>query len=332
MNELIKKLTEVYGPSGYEDRIRGMIREEIEGLADEFSTDAMGNLIALKKGNGEGKKVMIAAHMDEIGIMVSHITEEGFARFANIGGVRPHSLQGGRVQFEDGTIGVIYSDQLADRSKIHPISNHYIDLGASSKADCPVNVGDAAGFVRPTLIQGSRVIGKSVDDRIGCVVAIEAMRALGKKKIDHDVYFVFSVQEEVGVRGATAAANAIGPDVGIALDVTATGDMHKGMEMAVRLGEGTAIKAKDAGMIAHVGLVNLMKKRAADANIPFQIEVLTGGSTDARAMQLAGSGSAAGCISIPCRYVHSPSEVVDLVDVQASIDLLVEILKNEIDL
>ena len=158
------------------------------------------------------------------------------------------------------------------------------------------------------------------------------MRALKKSKLQHDVYFVFSVQEEVGVRGATTAANAIGPDVGIALDVTLTGDQHNGPEMAVSLGEGTAIKAKDSGMIAHVGLVNLMKKRAADAKIPFQIEVLAGGSTDARAKQLSGVGAAAGCISIPCRYVHSPSEVVDIRDVQASIDLLVTILSNEIDL
>lgn len=333
MFDLIKKLTEEYGPSGFEDRIRKMIRSEIKKVADEISVDAMGNLIALKKGSGKGKKlkVMIAAHMDEIGIMASHITEEGFLRFANIGGVGPHSLQGGRVQFEDGTIGVIYNDRLADRSKIQPLANHYIDVGASSQADCPIGVGAAAGFVRPTIMQGkTRVVGKALDDRIGCVIAIETMKAL--KKTPHDVYFVFSVQEEVGVRGAAAAANGILPDVGIALDVTSTGDMHKGPEMAIALGNGAAIKAKDSGMIAHVGLVNLMKKRAKDAKIPHQIEVLVAGSTDARAMQLAGTGAAAGCISIPCRYVHSPSEVVDLVDVQASIDLLTELLKNKIEL
>ncbi|MFT5193961.1 MAG: putative aminopeptidase FrvX [Cellvibrionaceae bacterium] len=335
MFELIQQLTEVYGPSGFEDRIREMIRSEIEEFADEISVDTMGNLIALKKGKGSDKKlkVMIAAHMDEIGVMASHITEEGFLRFANIGGVQAHSLQGGRVQFENGTIGVIYSDQSSERSKIQPLAKHYIDVGATGQADCPVNVGDAAGFLQTTFMQGTqRVVGKALDDRIGCVIAIEALKALQEKESAHDIYFVFSVQEEVGVRGATAAANAIQPDVGIALDVTLTGDMHKGVEMAVALGDGAAIKAKDSGMIAHVGLVNLMKKRAADAGIPFQIEVLAGGSTDARAMQLSGSGAAAGCISIPCRYVHSPSEVVDMEDVNACISLLSEILTNKIDL
>ncbi len=334
MFDLIKKLAELYGPSGFEDQIRPVIRTEIEKLADEISTDAMGNLIALIKGKGKGEKlkVMIAAHMDEIGIMVNHITEDGFLRFTNIGGLRAANLHGGRVQFADGTIGVISCDKAADASKVPSLDKFYIDVGASGKADCPVSVGDAAGFLRPTIQQGSRVMGKALDDRIGCVVAIEAMKALKKKKSAHDLYFVFSVQEEVGVRGATIAANVIGPDVGIALDVTLTGDVHNGPEMAIALGDGAAIKAKDAGMIAHVGLVNLMKKRAADAKIPYQIEVLTGGSTDARAMQLSGVGAAAGCISIPCRYVHSPSEVVDMVDVQASIDLLVEILSNDLDI
>lgn len=334
MFDLIKKLTEAYGPSGFEDQVRNLIRDEIKKLADDISVDAMGNLIALKKGKGKGKKlkVMIAAHTDEIGVMVSHITENGFLRFANIGGVRTHSLQGGRVQFANGTIGVIYSDHLSDRAKIQPLANHYIDVGANGKADCPVNVGDAAGFLRPTLQQGDRAIGKAMDDRIGCVVAIETLRALKKNKSPHDVYFVFSTQEEVGLRGATTAANAIQPDIGIALDVTSTGDMHEGPEMAIALGDGAAIKAKDSGMIAHVGLVNLMKKRAKEAKIPHQIEVLAGGTTDAKAMQLSGTGAAAGCISIPCRYVHSPSEVVDMGDVQACIDLLSEIITNDINL
>ncbi len=331
MNDLIKKLVEAYGPSGFEDQMRDLIRPEIEKYADEISVDAMGNLIARKKGKGKkGLKVMIAAHMDEIGLMISHITEDGFCRFTNIGGIHTHTLLGSRVQFADGRIGIIYSDRIKDRSRVHGLEKHYIDVGASSKDDCPVQVGDAVGFVRPFLAQGKRLSAKSMDDRIGCVVAIEALKRL--KKTPHDVYFVFSVQEEVGTRGAQAAANMLDPDVGIALDVTLAGDTPDPTPIAVELGKGTAIKVKDTGMIAHAGLVRLMKQRAEEADIPYQLEVLTGGSTDARSIQIANGGAAAGCISIPCRYVHSQSETVDADDVENSIKLLVEILSKPIEL
>lgn len=266
MNDLIKKLVEAYGPSGFEDHMRGMIRPEIEKYADEISVDAMGNLIARKKGTGDGLKVMIAAHMDEIGLMVSHITDDGFCRFTNIGGIYPHTLLGSRVQFADGRIGIIYSDRITDRSKVHGLDKHYIDVGASSKADCPVQVGDAVGFVREFLAQGKLLSAKSMDDRIGCVVAIEAMKRL--QNTPHDVYFVFSVQEEVGTRGAEAAANMLDPDVGIALDVTLAGDTPEPTPIAVDLGKGTAIKVKDSGMIAHTGLVRLMKNGPKKPTFP----------------------------------------------------------------
>jgi tetrahedral aminopeptidase len=330
MNELIKKLVEAFGPSGFEDGMRELIRPEIEAHADEINVDNLGNLIALKKGDGSGLKVMIAAHMDEIGVMVSHITEDGFCRFTNIGGVFPHNLHGSRVQFADGTVGLVSSDRITDRSKIHGLDKHFIDVGASSQEDCPVRVGDPAGFKREFLTQGKRLSAKSMDDRIGCVVGIEALKRL--KNTPHDVYFAFTVQEEVGVRGALTAANHIDPDVGIALDVTLTGDVPESSPMAISLGNGAAIKVKDGGMIAHVGLVNLMKQRAEEAKIPYQLEVLLGGSTDARSMQISNGGAAAGCISIPCRYVHSQSETVDADDVEACIQLLVEILSKPIEL
>ncbi len=326
MNELIKKLVEAYGPSGFEDQVRALIEPEIAEFADEVIVDTMGNLIARKKSNGEGLKVMIAAHMDEIGVMVSHITEEGFLRFTNIGGVLPHTLLGNRVQFADGTVGIVFSDRIEDRGKVHPLEKHYIDVGASSKEDCPVQVGDAAGFLRPLLENGTRLTAKSMDDRIGCAVAIEVLKRL--RETPHEVYFVFSVQEEVGTRGAQAAANGLMPDVGIAIDVTLTGDMPEARKMAVSLGKGPAIKVKDSGMIAHAGLVRAMRESAKKAGISYQLEVLDGGSTDARSMQIAGPGCAAGCISIPCRYVHSQSETVDLDDVENSIRLLVELLSG----
>lgn len=330
MNDLIKKLVEAYGPSGFEDQVRELILAEVKPLADDMTVDAMGNLIVRKQGDGSGLKVMIAAHMDEIGMMVNHITEDGFLRFTNIGGLHTHTLLGNRVQFANGTIGIIYSDRITDRSKVHPLDKHYIDVGATGRDDCPVQVGDAAGFVRPFLAQGKRLTAKSMDDRISCAIAIEALKRL--KNTPHDVYFVFSVQEEVGTRGAEAAANGLNPDVGIALDVTLSGDVPEAAPMAVKLGGGAAIKVKDSGMIAHAGLVKLMRQRAEEAEIPYQLEVLTGGTTDARPMQIANAGCAAGCISIPCRYVHSQSETVDADDVENSVRLLVEILAKPITL
>jgi tetrahedral aminopeptidase len=330
MNELIKKLVEAYGPSGFEDEVRQLIRAEIEGHVDELTTDALGNLIARKQGRGGGLKVMIAAHMDEIGVMATHITEKGFLRFTNIGGVQAHTLLGGRVRFADGTIGVIASEKIEERDKVHPLAKHYIDVAASSRDDCPVPVGAAAIFDRPFVARGRHLTAKSMDDRIACAIAIEALRRLDDTP--HDLYFVFSVQEEVGTRGAQTAANALLPDVGIALDVTLTGDTPEARPMAVNLGDGPAIKVKDSGMIAHAGLVRLMRRRAEESEIPHQLEVLDGGSTDARSMQIAGPGSAAGCISIPCRYVHSQSETVDAGDVDNCVRLLLAILSKPIEL
>jgi endoglucanase len=328
--DLLKQLVEAYGPSGFEDNVRELIRPMIEPYADEISVDTMGNLIARKKGSGEGLKVMIAAHMDEIGLMVTHVTEKGFLRFTGIGGIYPHTLAGNRVQFADGTRGVVYTEKRSSTKEVHGLDKHYIDVGATSREDCPVSIGDAAGFYRSFMAQGDFLVAKSMDDRVGCAVAIETLQRL--EETPHDVYFVFSVQEEVGTRGAQAAANGLEPDVGIALDVTLTGDMPEAPTMAVSLREGPAIKVKDTGMIAHTGLVRLMRRRAEEAGIPYQLEVLDGGSTDARSIQIAGPGSAAGVISIPTRYVHTVSETVHAQDVEGSIQLMVEILANPMEL
>jgi putative aminopeptidase FrvX len=330
MDELIKKLVEAFGPSGFEDQIRELIRDEIDGLVDEVTIDAMGNLIARKEGDGAGLKIMIAAHMDEIGIMTTHITEKGFLRFTKIGGLRPQTLMGGRVQFADGLIGAIYTEKLETWTKLHPLDKHYIDVGGTSREDCPVEVGTTGNFLGPFITQGTRRIAKSMDDRIGCVVAIEALKQLDHSP--HDLYFVFSVQEEVGTRGAQAAANKLQPDIGLAIDVTLAGDTPEAPIMSVELGAGPAIKVKDAGMIAHSGLVRQMRARAEELGIPYQLEVLEGGSTDARSMQIAGPGSAAGCISIPCRYVHTQSEIVDIQDVENAVQLLVSLISQPIEL
>ena len=333
MKELIKKLVEAYGPSGFEYDIAKLIKDEITPYADEISIDALGNLVVLKNGTGGGHSVMIAAHMDEIGIMVTHVTEKGFLRFTNIGAVRPQALMGSRVRFSNGITGVIYPEKLDAWNKLHSQEKHYIDIGATSREQCPVQVGWAAHFVRPFEDLGGRYIAKSMDDRIGCAIAVEGLRRISENgDMPNDCYFVFSVQEEVGTRGAQTAANALEVDVGIAIDVTMTGDTPESNTMAVDLGAGPAIKVKDSGMISHAGLVRLMRLRAEEASIPYQLEVLERGSTDARSIQIAGAGCAAGCISIPSRYVHTPSEMVDAADVENSVQLLVEILSKPINL
>jgi endoglucanase len=333
MKDTLKKLVEAYGPSGYEDQTRDLIHDEIKALADEIRVDALGNLIARKgtKSDG-GLKIVLSAHMDEIGVMVTHVDKKGFARFTTIGGVSPYTLIGGRVRFADGVIGVINIDEGmgAWRGKMPDIKKMFIDTGATSPDDAPVKVGDAAGFVRPMAEAGERVIAKSLDDRIGCTVLIEALRQL--ETTPHEIYFVFSVQEEVGLVGARTSAYGIDPDLGIAVDITSTGDMPEVTPMMVALGDGPAIKVMDSGMLAHPAVKDLMIERAEAAQIPYQLEVLRGGTTDAYAIQLTRSGVPSGCVSIPCRHVHTPSEMVDLNDAQNAVKLLVEILRQPIDL
>lgn len=330
MNTLLKQLVEIHGPSGFEDQVRDLIHSEIESFAEEISVDALGNLIAVKRGQGGGLKIMVAAHMDEIGLMVSHVSKDGFLRFTNLGGVFPPTLLGNRVQFDDGTLGIIYAEGKDFPREMPPLDKFFIDVGASSKEDCPVQVGEAASFVRELAVQGNRWTAKSMDDRIGCYVAIEVLKNL--QSTPHEVHFVFSVQEEVGTRGAQAAANGILPDIGIAVDITPTGDLPESRRTAVDLGKGPAIKVKDRGMIAHSGLVRTMRTCAEKNDIPYQLEVLEIGSTDARSMQIAGPGSAAGCLSIPCRFAHSQSETVDASDVENSIKLLSALLSEPIGL
>lgn len=335
MKSLIQMLVEIPGPSGFESQIREVIRKEVEPLAGKAQVDNLGNLIVswgeVKAG---GLKILLAAHMDEIGLMVTHIDERGFVRFTTIGGVRPVNLLGGRVHFMNGIQGVIGSERLSDASKAPAFEHMFIDVGAAGQADCPVNVGDVAAFERPFLDLGSRMVAKSLDDRIGVAVLIETLRELDRQKIEspHQVLFVFSVQEEVGVRGATTAAYGIDPDVGLAVDVTQTGDTPNSARMEVSLGKGPAIKLRDQGMLADPRVVRWMLAAAEANHIPYQREVLERGSTDAEAIQLTRSGVPAGCLSIPCRYIHSPSEMVDLNDAQNAVQLLVSLLQETIDL
>jgi len=331
MKTLIQKLVETPGPSGMEYKIREVIRKEVTPYADGIQVDKLGNLIVRKgQKTSDGKRIMISGHMDEIGLMATHIDENGFIRFITIGGVRPHTCQGGRVLFMDGTHGVIGAEKLDNMDKVATLDQLFIDVGATSKQTCPIKVGSVAGFERPFLDLGERLVAKSMDDRIGVAVMIETLRTM--THTPNEVVFVFSVQEEVGLRGATAAAYGVDPDLGLAVDVTGVGDTPKGVNMDVGLGKGAAVKVRDSSFIADPRIVNWMVSTAEKNQIAYQLEVLEAGGTDGHAIQLTRAGVPAGCLSIPCRYIHSPSEMVDYKDIQNSVHLLMELVSNPVAL
>jgi len=260
------------------------------------------------------------------------VDEKGFLRFAPVGGVRPLALLGGRAVFADGTVGTfgLEKREPSEENKIPGLDKLYLDVGATNKESAPVGVGDIACFQRPFAAQGDRLMAKGFDDRIGCAVLIQVMRDV--ETSPHDVYFVFSVQEEVGLRGAITSAYGIQPDLGISVDVTGTGDTPEARTMAVCLGEGPAVKVKDGGMLAHPAVKDLLIETAEELGIPYQLEVLAGGTTDAMAIQVSREGVPAGCLSIPCRYVHTPSEMVDHNDVLNAVKLFVALLSKPIEL
>ena len=337
MKELIRSLTECFGPSGHEAAVRELIARELPRGA-ETRVDAMGSLIVHRpgspatgyRGGASGRRIMLAAHMDEIGIVVTHVDQKGFLRFGNVGGVMSLPLTGGRVRFAQGITGVIGLEKLDDSSRVPPMEKFYVDVGASGPADCPVHVGDVAGFDRTCEDLGTRIVAKAMDDRIGCAVLLTVMKELGRSP--HDLYFVFTVQEEVGLRGAGTSGYVVEPEIALAVDVTLTGDTPECAPMAVSLGGGPAIKIKDGGMLAHPGVKDWLLRTAEAAAIPCQREVLVRGTTDASAIQVSRAGVPAGCVSIPCRYVHSPSEMVDYGDVQGAVKLLLRALAEPVSI
>ena len=329
MKELLRNLTAIASPSGREEPIRAFIQRELENYCDELKADTLGNLIAVKHG---GKaKLQLAAHMDEIGIIVTAIDEQGFLRFANVGGINPHRLYGQRVRFKNGTIGVIGAEKIDDIKEL-TLEKLFIDVGASSEAEAKakVGVGEMAAFDHGFVDLGQRVIAKALDNRVGCAVLIEALKRVSKPQ--NDLYCTFTVQEEVGLRGARTAAFGLDPDLAIALDVTGTGDTPEAPKLAMKLGQGAAIKVKDVSLITHPRVKDLLTELAEKNDIPYQFEVLPFGGTDAGAIHLTKAGIPSGVISIPCRYLHSPSEMVDLNDVEAAIRLVVAVMEKNIDI
>lgn len=318
MIDLIKKLMFTSSVSGREEKIREVIKNEVSPYADEVYTDNLGNLIARKKGNG--KKIMFCAHMDEIGFFVTSIANNGDIKVSPVGGINTLSATFQDVVSENGVCGVLATSSSKELPKFEKL---YIDIGAKSKkqAEKKVQIGDYFVCVpRFKKLLNQRYVGRPFDDRIGCAILCEAIKEV---KSDNDLYFVFSVQEEVGTRGAKSATFAIAPDIGIALDVTATKEKDGAPEMEVELGAGCTIKIKDPSVISCPQLVKDMRKIAEDEKIKYQNEILPFGGTDASVMQIAGKGSRVSVISVPSSYIHTSCEMIDMGDVKEALKLTI---------
>ena len=314
--------------SGRENNIRKLISEMIAPFADEVRTDALGNLIATKKGNRIGKKTMLCAHMDEIGFLVTFIEDNGMLRVANIGGIRASSTANTVVVSENGTLGVIVPESNVKEITVDKL---YIDLGTKSKKESERKVSIGDFFVcRPDLVKlaGSRVAGRPIDDRIGCAILISVAEKLSDGDFAGEVDYVFSVQEEVGCRGSRTATFGIEPDFALCFDITATGDTIGASPMACKVGGGAAVKIKDSSVICHQEVVEKLCALAEKNKIAYQREILLAGGTDTSSMQLAGAGTRAGALSVPTRYIHSSTELCDLSDVNACIALTLEFIKD----
>ena len=330
MLNILKKLTETVSVSGGEEKISKLIKSQIKENCDEVASDALGNLIAFKKGKIGAKKIMVAAHMDEIGFIATFIDESGYIKISPVGGIDWPAVAFGEVLFASGIKGVLVPNADLKPADYKP-DKFYIDIGALNETDAKskVKIGDFCTLApKITKLQNNRIAASKLDDKIACAVLIKAISSLSGTTTDSDLYFVFTAQEEVGLRGAKTAAQSIMPDYCIAIDVTDTGDVPECMPMAVSLGGGAAIKLMDKSAICHKDMVNLLMKTAKENNIKYQSEIMTAGGTDTAAMQAAGAGSVAGAISIPVRYIHTGVETCDLGDVQSCVELLCCVLKK----
>ena len=328
----LKKIVMPIGVSGDEGEISAVLAAEIAPYVDKIYNDALGNLIAFKKGKGKKpKKLMFAAHMDEIGFMASYIDEKGFIRVSRVGGINYQAAVFSEVIFKNGTKGVLVPEARIAQRDYRP-ENYYVDIGAKSRSDAMrrVKIGDTCR-VAPNLFKlaGSRVAGRPIDDRIGCMMLVETAKAM--KECENDTYFVFTVQEEVGVRGARTSAFSITPDYAVAIDIGGSGDTPSCVPLAVNLGEGIAIKIKDAMVICNPFMISTMKEIAKEKGVPYQLEILEGGGTDTCMLQQAAGGCIAGALSVPTRYGHSGVEVIDMNDVAGGIKILTGLCETKLN-
>lgn len=318
--ELIQTLSSAHGPSGDEADIRNILSELASPMADEVAWDTMGNLIVHRKG--PGSKVMLAAHMDSIGFIVTHIEKEGFLRMGKLGGISPKEAVYTPIRFKNGVRGVVVPEEKADFGKLK-LDECYIDIGARDEEQAKklVQVGDTAVYDSPCFLQGSGVISPYLDNRISCAVLLAVLERIQTSA--NDLYFVFTSQEEVGLRGAKTAAWAVDPDWAIAVDVTDVDDTP-GSERSgtVQLGKGAAVKVMDSSIICHPEVVAKLEGLAQVQGISVQRDIMRGGGTDAGAIHSTRLGVKTGGISVPCRYIHTPVEMADLGDAEACIKLV----------
>lgn len=335
---LLKKTCEIPGAPGFEQRIRSFVQNEIAPFVDEMTTDSMGSIIAVKKGRTP-KKVMVAAHLDEISFIVTHIDDDGFLRIHTLGGFDPKTLTAQRVivHGRHDVIGVMGSKPIHimkpdERTKAPQLHDYFIDLGMKKEeVEKLVSVGDPVTRERELIEMGDCVNSKSIDNRVSVFILIEALRELKEVELPFDLYAVFTVQEEVGLRGAISSSHRIDPDFGLAIDTTIAFDVPGAQphEMITKLGSGAAIKIMDSSVICDYRMVRYLKETADKNNIKWQPEILTGGGTDTLGIQRSGKhGAIAGAISIPTRHIHSVIEMAHKEDIRNCIDLLKLSLQN----
>ncbi len=332
---LLARICEAPGAPGYEKKIRELVLAELHGLADEIRTDNMGNVVALKKGRSSARKTMAAAHMDEIGFIVTHIDDHGFVRFNTVGGFDPKTLTSQRVIIHGrkDVFGVMGSKPVhimsqEERNKVTQIKEYFIDTGMRKKdLEKLVAVGDFVTRHSPLMELGDCVNVKSLDNRASVFVLLETLRALKKSKTKpaYDFYAVFTVQEEVGLRGAQTSALQIQPDFSFGLDTTIAYDVPGStpQERCTGLGDGAAIKLMDSSVICDYRMIEFMKATAKRHKIKWQTEILAAGGTDTASLQrMVAGGSIAGAVSIPTRHIHQTIETCHKEDIAACITLL----------
>lgn len=330
--QLLAEICKVPGAPGFEEKVRQVVLREITDLCDEVTIDNMGNVYAIRRGVSN-KAAMVGAHMDEIGFMVTHIDDKGFIRFTTLGGFDPKTLTAQRVivHGKEDIIGVMASKPIHvmtqdERNKVAKLTDYFIDTGLSAeKVKELVTIGDAITREREFIEMGDCFNCKSLDNRLAVFIAIETLKNLKGKNLPNDVYIVFTVQEEVGIRGANVASLNIKPHYGFGLDTTIAFDLPGAAahEQITKLGEGTAIKIMDASTICDVRMVRYMKEVADRNKIKWQPEILTAGGTDTAGIQrMSPGGSIAGAVSIPTRHLHQVIEMAHKDDIQGSIDLL----------
>lgn len=338
--DVLEKLSNACGVAGREEEVRVLMKELLKPHVDEIKEDKLGNIIGIKKGKKNAPTVMLAAHMDEIGLMVKIITKEGFLKFSKIGGIDDRILIAQKVIVHTskgpirGVIGAKPPHILKEeeRKKVVEADKLFIDVGATSKEDgqkMGVRIGDPVSFdIQFTRVGNDAVVGKAFDDRVGCVALIEILKRL--QEIECTIYAVGTIQEEVGLRGATVAAFQLHPDVGMALDVTVAGDTPgvQEAEAPIKMRKGPAITVTDSGLITHPKVLKWLIDAAEQSKVPYQLETGLSGTTDAARISLSREGVPSGVISIPTRYIHSPASLLSLNDLEKTVKLMVTAIKG----